>query len=173
MIALNTRNMGPPAHDAAFTIVEAVISTIIVAFMLVAALSTVGASRCVQQETSLADRGRQLAESLMAEILRQDYQDTGKPISFGPEADESTATRTDFDDVDDYNGWAASPPTAKDGTVLANASGWTRTVVVVWIEPRDPAAVKSSETYAKRITVTAKYNNVSQATLVAVRTNYR
>jgi len=35
----------------AFTIIEAVISTIIVAVMFVAALSTVGASRRIQQQT--------------------------------------------------------------------------------------------------------------------------
>jgi type II secretory pathway pseudopilin PulG len=172
MRALNAGHFGRPVRGAAFSIVEAVISTIIVAFMLVAALSTVGASRRVQQKTSLADRGRLLAESLLTEILRQDYQDSDNPIVFGPEASESTATRAAFDDVDDYDGWSASPPAGKDGAVLANASGWTRTVAVVWIDPRHPAMVKSFETQAKRITVTAGYNNVPQATLVAIRTDH-
>jgi len=172
MRTLNAGDIGRPTRGSAFTIVEAVISTIIVAFMLVAALSTVGASRFVQQKTSRADRGRQLAESLLAEVLRQSYQDPAQPVAFGLEGDESTATRAAFDDVDDYEGWSASPPIGKDGTALANASGWTRTVAVVWIDPHHPAVVKASETHAKRITVTAQYNNVPHATLAAVRTDY-
>ncbi len=157
----------------AFTIVEAVISTIIVAIMFVAALNTVGASRRIQQQTVVAVEGRQLAESLLAEVLRQSYEDpNGSPV-FGLEAGEAAATRADFDDVDDYHGWSAAPPVAKDGTPLANVSGWTRTVAVVWIHPHDPAVVKASETRAKRITVTASYNNATLATLVAVRTHHQ
>ena len=173
MRALNARNFGPPARDAAFTIVEAVISTIIVAVMFVAALSTVGASRRVQQQTTVAVAGRQLAESLLSEILRYSYADpNGSPV-FGLETGESAATRADFDDVDDYDGWSSSPPVAKDGTALANASGWTRTVAVVWIDPHHPAIAKSSETQSKRITVTASYNNATQTKLVAVRTDHQ
>jgi len=173
MNVLTAHAIKRPARSRAFTIVEAVISTIIVAVMLVAALSTVGASRLVQQETSLAVRGRQLAESLMAEILRQDYQDPNEPVSFGPEADESAVTRADFDDVDDYHGWSSSPPVAKDGTPLTNSTGWQRSVTVAWVVPKEPWQVAGAESYAKRITVTANYNNVPQATLVALRTDHQ
>jgi len=169
VIGVSTRKVVRATYGAGFTIVEAVISTIIVAVMLVAALSTVGASRVVQQETSLAERGRLLAEALLAEILRQQYQEPGKSVAFGPEGDESTATRADFDDVDDYNGWSVSPPVAKDGTALANAAGWQRSVTVAWVVPKEPAQAAGVETYVKRITVTAKLNNVTHATLVALR----
>jgi len=155
----------------AFTIVEAVISTIIVAVMLVAALTTVGASRVTQHKTSLVSRGQLLAETLMSEILRQSYKDPeGTPV-FGCEANESGAARAAFDDVDDYHGWSQGPPTAKDGTALSNATGWKWTVTVEWVDPANPTQVRTVETNAKRITVAVTYNNVPQASLVALRTS--
>lgn len=159
------------ASDGAFTIVEAVISTIIVAVMLVAALSTVGASRLTEHKASLAHQGRLLAESLMAEVLRCDYEDPNGAAVFGREAGESATTRTDFDDVDDYDGWSSSPPRTKTGTQLSSTTDWTRTVTVVWIDPMDPSVVKAAETGAKRVTITASYNDVPQATLVALKTD--
>jgi len=157
----------------AFTVVEAVLSTVIVAVMLVAALTTVGASKATQHRASLVGKGRLLTESLMAEILRQSYKDAKDAGALGCESSELDTTRAAFDDVDDYHGWSSSPPTAKDGTALLNAAGWSRTVTVEWVVPTNPQQVKSGETGAKRVTVTAAYNKVPQATLVAIRTAYR
>jgi type II secretory pathway pseudopilin PulG len=153
----------------AFTLVEAVISSMIVAVMLVAGLSTVGASRVAQHKAALTIRGRLLAGQLLSEILEQSYKDPDGTATLGREAGESAATRIDFDDVDDYHGWTCNPPTARDGTALANAVGWTRSVTVQWIDSLDPTQVRSTETNAKRITVTAAYNNVPQMSLVAIR----
>jgi type II secretory pathway pseudopilin PulG len=156
-----------------FSIVEAVIATVIVAIMLVAALSTVGASRFVQHQTYQADRGRMLAQQLLAEIVQRRYQDPNEPLAFGREATESAATRTDFDDVDDYDGWSASPPEGHDGTPLTNAAGWTRTVTVQWIDPLNPGQVEAAESNAKRIEVVASYDGIPQVTLYAIRTARR
>jgi type II secretory pathway pseudopilin PulG len=153
----------------AFTIVEATIATLVVAVMFVVALNTVGASRLTQYRASQVSRGRLLAESLCAEILRQDYQDPdGTPI-FGREADESAVTRAAWDDVDDYEGLSESPPVARDGTVLADTAGWKRTVQVEWVDAADPRQTETTETNVKRITVTALYGNVPQAVLVVLR----
>jgi len=154
---------------AAFTIVEAVISTVIVAVMFVAALNTVGASRLTQHRASLVSRGRLLAESLMSEILRQDYQEPDAVPVFGRESGELATTRAAYDDVDDYHGWSASPPVARDGAPLANTTGWKRTVQVEWVDPADPKQVETTESSVKRITVTVSYNGVPQATFVALK----
>ena len=156
---------------AAFTIVEAVISTIVVGVMFVAALNTVGASRLTQQKASVVSRGQLLAEALMSEILRQSYQDPdGTPV-FGTESNESATPRTSWDDVDDYAGLSESPPAAKDGTVLTNATGWQRTVRVEWVDAANPAQVQTVETGVKRIVVAVAYNGVPQASLSALKTN--
>jgi type II secretory pathway pseudopilin PulG len=157
---------------AGFTLVEAVISTVIVSVMFVAALTTVGASRLTQHKGGLVGRGRLLAESLMSEILLQSYQELGETYVFGRESGESAAERATYDDVDDYHGWSESPPVAKDGTSLPNGANWRRTVAVEWVDPADPQQVSGTETGAKRILVTALHQGVPQALLVAIRTAY-
>jgi len=159
-------------QQVGFTLIEAAISTVIVAVMLVAALNTVGTSRVAQHKAALLGRGRMFAESLMAEILPQSYQEPGSTYVFGREAGESDTSRTVYDDVDDYHGWTESPPVAKDGTALPNSADWSRTVTVEWVDPQQPKQVRVTETGAKRITVVAAFRNVPQATVVAVRTAY-
>jgi prepilin-type N-terminal cleavage/methylation domain-containing protein len=157
---------------AGFTLVEAVIATAVVSVLFVAALNTVGAARVTQHKALLVSQGRLFAESLLAEILPQSYQEPdGAPV-FGREAGESATVRTAYDDVDDYHGWTESPLTAKDGTALPNAAHWSRTVTVEWVQPADPQQVSGAETGAKRITVVAAFRGVPQATLVALRTNH-
>jgi type II secretory pathway pseudopilin PulG len=153
-----------------FTIAEATMSTVIVAVMLVAALNTVGVSRTTQHRTALVGRGQLLAEALLAEILQQSYQEPTDTVAFGLETGETATIRSAYDDVDDYSGWSASPPTAKDGTPLTNSTGWKQTVVVERIDPQNPTVTSTTETGAKRITVTTLYKNVPQATLVAIKT---
>ena len=148
---------------------EAVISTVIVAVMFVAALNTVGASRVTQYKASLVGQGRMFAESLMSEILQQGYREAGTTYVFGREAGESDTSRAAYDDVDDYQGWTESPPVAKDGTALPNSANWRRTVTVAWVDPVNPQQVSGTETYAKRITVVVTFRNVPQATVVAIK----
>ncbi len=165
----NTRGNAQSGRNA-FTIVEAVISTVIVAVMFVAALSTVSASRVTQHRAALVNRGRLLADSLLSEVLQQSYEDPdGTPV-FGIESGEPTATRTNFDDVDDFDGWSSSPPVGRDGTPLTNSTSWKRTVQVKWVDPSDAGQVSAAETGVKRVTVTAEYAGVPQASLVALRT---
>jgi len=161
----------PGTRLTAFTIVEAMISTIIVGVMFVAAMNTVGASRLTQHKASLVCRSQLLAESLMSEILRQSYKDPdGTPV-FGREANESATPRTSWDDVDDYEGLSESPLVTKGGTALTNATGWQRTAKVEWVDAANPALVKTVESGVKRIVVTVAYNGVPQASLATLKTD--
>lgn len=161
-----------PAQRSGFTLVEVVVSMLIVSVMLVAALSTVGGSRLSQFKTSQTCRGQALAESLMAEILQQAYADPQYgPGSLGLGSDEiGDGSRSLWDDVDDYDGWSASPPEQKDGTQIAGLAGWQRSVDVAWIDPLDPSQVEGSESNAKRVIVTVTFQDMPVATLVAIRT---
>ena len=172
MSPLKQPKIGTDIRRIGFTLVEAVLSLVVIAAMLVAALTTVGAARLSQQKTSDASRAQRLAEDLMAEILIRPYADPDQSPTFGPEASESTTTRNDFDDADDYNGWSASPPQTKDGSAIPNLTGWSRSVTVEWVEPMDVSQVKAFETNTKRITVTAKHGSIPRAVLVAVRGNH-
>jgi hypothetical protein len=106
----------------------------------------------------------------MAEILRQEYEEPDGTVSFGPESGETGTTRASFDDVDDYHNWSSSPPTSQDGTAISALDGWQRSVTIEWINPMNVSQVQSSETSAKRITVTATHDNIPVATLVAIKT---
>ena len=157
----------------ALSLAEAVISIAIIGVMLVAALNTVGASQTTQKKMSDRSRGVLLAQDLMSEILQQHYEDPGLSAgSFGlAGAKIGDGSRTLWDDVDDYDGWSASPPQEKDGTEITGFDGWRRSVAVEWVDQLDVAAERGSDTGVKRITVSVTLDDAPLATLVALRTN--
>lgn len=155
------------------TLIEVVISTVIVAVMLTSALQAVGAARLGLRKLNDRSVGMLLAQDLMAEILQEAYADPayGSDSGIGPGSDEvATGNRSLYDDVDDYHGWQASPPQYKNGTPIAWATGCQRTVTVVWVDPDNPSVAVGSPSGAKRITVTVRKDGLDVATLVAIRT---
>ena len=136
------------------TLVEVVMSMLVVGIMLVAVLYTVGSVYKNYTVTQEQQHAFLLAEALMDEILQTRYEDQDGTAIFGRELNESTTSRTDFDDVDDYHGWTASPPQQHDGTVLNDSDGWTRQVAVAWANVSNPNITETNETTLKRITVT-------------------
>ncbi|MBI4580993.1 MAG: prepilin-type N-terminal cleavage/methylation domain-containing protein [Planctomycetes bacterium] len=144
------------ARARAFTLVEAVISTVIVSVAMVAALTSVSRSSLFRRIANERQIGFQLGQQLMAEILSKDYLDPAYPGggSMGPGGDETaTGNRSLYDDVDDYNGWLECPPRLADGTVIANRTQWYRKVNVAWVRPTSPDVPVGYETWLKRITV--------------------
>ena len=118
----------PSSRRRGLTLVEAVVSVAIVGVMLTAALYALGGVAKARR-VQIDDReGRNLAQQLLSEILQAAYTDPEFPesLGFGLEPDESWHTRADFDDVDDYAFWKASPPQAKDGAALPGYEGWRR-----------------------------------------------
>ncbi len=152
-----------------FTIAECVISTVIVAVMLVAVLQTVGASKQGQLALVREIQGQALAQSLMTEILPREYEDPNGSATLGRDAGESAALRMDFDDVDDYAGWTSTPPVSEDGNLMSELTDWQRDVTVEWIDPEDPTVVMGAESGAKRITVTVLYNGRPIHSLTTLR----
>jgi MSHA pilin protein MshD len=157
--------------SSGFTLVETVVSMLIVGIMLAAAMATVSASARSQKSFSDRATASALAEDLMAEIVATSYEDptAGAVIVFGKESGETT--RADFDDVDDYNGWSESAVQNKDGTAVAGFTAWSRSVSVTLMTTTDPAvAASGSDLGVKRITVQVSKNGTKLATLTAVRT---
>jgi type II secretory pathway pseudopilin PulG len=170
---------------AAYAMVEVVISTLIVAIMLVAALNAVGAARVSMRRMDDHARGMLLAEDLLTEVLARGYFDPGDTPDFGPEEDEATDTRADFDDLDDYAGWSAQPPQYTDGSAWADAGTWRRTVVVDILDPTSLDPLEKAEeveagtqadydigdeTGVRRVTVSVYRDDALVSKLVAVRT---
>lgn len=165
-----------------FTLIEAVFSILLVSLMLVAAMRATSASAVAQVHSADNGRGNLLAQSLMSEILVQPYSDPNvNSTKIGPDPGDTTnpATRSKFNDVDDYDGWFESPPQNRDGTVIGSTNpdgsitsfypGWSRKVSVVWVTSSNLTTPVASETGVKRITVTVSHNNAVIATCVAIR----
>ena len=154
-----------------FTLVEAVISMLIVGLMLVAALGTLGASARARHVQTSSSSGFTLARGLLTEVLQAAYEDPEDPGGgISQDSGESGGDRGDFDDVDDYDGWTGSPPEHEDGSLLADASGWQRQVTVTYANPVTLAAAgTTSDTGLKLITVTATGPTGEVTTLQALR----
>ena len=153
-----------------FTLVDSVVAVVIVSLMVVAGLRAAAASQVAQYKSAERAIGRMLADGLLAEIMQLSYEDPSLPPVFGRESNETATSRGNYDDVDDYNGWSQSPPQDKDGVAMPGLDGWSRSVVVEWVNASDPTSVAAAETGTKRITVAVKHNNVTVVTRVAVRT---
>jgi MSHA pilin protein MshD len=162
---------GARVSGQGFTLIEAVMSMLIVGLMLVAAMNTVGASRVSQARNAEQSRGPMLAEDLMAEILSQNYQEPNDPVQFGREGGESGGSRDAWDDVDDYDGWSASPPQNKDGTDIPDLDGWGREVKVTWAKAMSPDQQAGSSTGIKRIDVIVTHQGRVVAKLSTLRSD--
>jgi type II secretory pathway pseudopilin PulG len=160
-----------PKFRCALTLIEVVASTMIVSLMAVAALNALGAA--TKSANSIGNRAvaAGLADELMSEIMMQAYSDPDGSAVFGHETGESTTLRSAFDDVDDYNGWTASPPQFRDGTVIPDRTGWRQTVAVAYVVPTNPTQTTNTDQGAKRIRVTIDYQGVVLANQYSVRTN--
>lgn len=159
-------------EPSGISLLEVVISILLVGLLLVAALNTVGSATTGQFSNGEQVRAYLFAQDLLAEILELAYEDPdGSPV-FGTESGEtSDGTRAAFDDVDDYNAWSASPLVAKDGTPLANASDWQREVSVQFVDPDDLSSLVGSDRGVKRVTVTVSREGTNLASVVAAITD--
>jgi hypothetical protein len=107
----------------------------------------------------------------MSEIMMQAYRDPDGSAVFGRETGEPAGPRSAFDDVDDYNGWNASPPQYRDGTTIPDRTNWRHRVVVVRVIPATPAVTTNTDQGAKRIRVVIEYQNEVLAEQMTVRTD--
>ncbi|MCH8314581.1 MAG: prepilin-type N-terminal cleavage/methylation domain-containing protein [Planctomycetes bacterium] len=153
-----------------FTLIEAVISVVLVGVLLVAAINTLGATAVSKRNIEHQALGYPLAADLMTEILNQAYEEPVDTVNFGRESSESGGDRTDWDDIDDYEGWSATPPEGKDGAPLDGYDQWTRSVEIAFVQTASLNNEVGVNTGVKRITVTASFNGVPAAELVAIRT---
>jgi len=151
------------------SLIEVSISTLLVGLVLVASMRSLGHVVRSRGTTSVNSRGLALAGQLITEILNTDYEDAGGSPEFGRESGEFGGDREDFDDVDDYDGWSASPPEDQDGNALPNSANWQREVTVQFVDPNNPATVSGSEQGLKRITVTVRLDGTIVAESTALR----
>src|SRR5262245_25665686 len=158
-----------PKSSRGLTLIEVIASTLIVGLMAVATLN--GLASATKSANSIGNRAvaAGLADELMSEIVMQSYSDPDGAAVFGRETGESASPRSQFDDVDDYNGWNASPPQYRDGTVIPDRTNWRQRVTVTRATPANPTVSSATEQGAKQIRVTIEFQNVTIADQITIR----
>ena len=169
-----------PHNRTAMTLAEVVISTLLVGFILVSSLVSVGgATRSWQATSDLAD-GSQLARQLLLEVSPLAYQDPNQTPAFGIETGETSVpnSRAAFDDIDDYMNFTENPVRDRTGTILANYSGWLRYADVQKVDPTIISAGRygvisdaSADKGIRLITVTVSSPKGKTTVLNAYRTS--
>jgi prepilin-type N-terminal cleavage/methylation domain-containing protein len=162
-------NGSPRNHG--FSLIEATIAVALVGLMLVAALNSVGASAKARQIHADHAKARLLASDLMAEILATVYEDPeyGQGTFGTEDEDIGDGSRAFWDDVDDYDGWSATPPQLKNGTEFPDLTDWTRSVTVDWVNQSNLSMESVVDTRLKRVEVVVTRGDAVLATLKAVR----
>lgn len=157
------------------TLVESLVSVTITTIAGVALFSAIGASLGASYSVLNQNIGTGLADQMLEELaaVRFPTSDDTRP--------SYAATRKDFDDLDDYDNWSASPPVNKSGYPLGKEpltilerylitrpsllepdnsflSRLTREVNVERIKPDNSSGwlVTTDDTDFRRITVTIK-----------------
>ena len=152
-------------------LVESVMAVMLTGIVLVSAMRVLGTVRAGELNEQRRAAALALAEGLMEEIVDKPYQESSSGDTIGPEADEITGTRSAFDDVDDFDGWNATPPQDRAGTVLTGFDDYGRSVAIAWVDPDDLTTTSSTSTGIKRIIVEVTYKSRAVVTVVAYRTD--
>lgn len=153
---MSVRSQPASVHRRGFSMMEVTLSVVLVGGVLVAALSTVASAKSARALMTQREIGGALCESMLGEVLAQSYEDPAEAKgSFGRSAGEvGDGSRALFDDVDDYDGWSASPPQEKDGSPISWAGSYTRDVSVQTVRAADLADTAPDGVSLKRVTVT-------------------
>ena len=160
------------AHHG-ITMAETVVSTLIIGFVLVGTLQITGPM--VRSTSVHANRlvASNLANELMEEIITKKFTDPDSDVGdfIGLDSGERSTVRADYDDIDDYNGWSASPPKLSSSQANIFLSGWTRSVEVVHVLVDDPSVESVSKTGLKKIKVTVSKDGTVLASLVSLQSS--
>lgn len=185
-----TRRSGRPSHARGFTLIEAVMASLVVAIVFTGAMHAVGASGADQARAARRSAATFLADSLANEMLARPYKaaaagSTGITVNLGiisitlggglsgttDGLGGSGSSRAAFASIDDYNGLVDSPPHDVDGTAIGGFTGWSREVRVQTVSAADGSTASGTDAGAKLVTVMVKWGAGVVETRRVVMTN--
>jgi len=144
----------------AFTLVETVVSMLLVAFVIVSTLSIVGPiarSSTVQADKLVAaNLANEMAEEIGSKLFIDPAAESQDAL--GIDKDDSVFIRSMYDDIDDFHGWSSSPPKNSFGGPYTSMKEWTRSVTVMHVMLADPSAESKTNTGLKKVTVEVSKN---------------
>lgn len=146
------------------SMIEAVMFIVVVSVALVVVLKAFDIANQGSADPILRRQSLAIAQSLLDEI---GYKDFANPSPGGYAGPYNAATRSQFDDVMDYNGLPLSGISDLSGTTVVGLSGYRASVAVV---AAAFGSVPSTAGYRITVTVTDPANNT--LTLDGYRANY-
>jgi len=151
------------AFSSAFTLIELLITIVLVGIVLLALIMSFHESlKSLERQKDLLSANL-LSEDLMNEIRSKQY--VPSPPSGG------SNNRVNFNDVDDYAGWSATPPKTIEGGILSNYVGFTRRVFVANVSNDFISPAPTNTAVFKRITVVVS-NALMSVSNVSVVSRY-
>lgn len=135
------------------TLVEAMLSAMIVSIVLVSTLSLVGGVARTGRSFSERALASDVADGLIAEILGKSYSSSASPLNFGLESGETSSSKVPYDDVDDYNGWTQSYAFTGRASSTDNL---VASVSVMYVSPSAVNTNAGSDQGLKRVCVTVQ-----------------
>ncbi len=149
-----------PALQRGVTLVELLVSIVIVGIAAGAVLGVLASNTAASADPMIRHQASAIAEAYLEEILLRPYAD--------PDGADGEVSRTAYDDLDDYDGLVESPPRDQFGNAIAGLAAYTVSVSVSNSSalPSVPAAD------AVRIDVTVSRGADVSLTLSGYRTRY-
>jgi len=162
------------------TLVELVISIVIISIAMVAMMSAFSLSMSHSADPLWRNKALKLGQLYLDEILSKNYDELtpvgGIPIVSTPLCttlnSDGSETRETYDDVDDYNGLDDLPPEILTDSIDASYALYRVTVEVTCDGDTVGAAGGTSDNNAKKITVTVTPPDQSSMTFAAYKGNY-
>lgn len=139
-----------------FTLVEAMLSMLILGVVISGGIGAI--TMAAEHRRAVRDQLRavSLGEDLMREIVAKTYKDpqlTGEsdPVIGVDAGEPASEPRSDWDDVDDYDGLVEDMLRTEDSSI--KEWGWHREVKVHWVEPFGGGAEIKTATGLKSVEV--------------------
>ena len=155
-----------------FSLVEVLVASMLTAMLALGAMTTIGAVARTRFQVAQRLKSHNMAQQLMEEVLKANYSDpAGANTNNGLDPYESSAKRSNFDDVDDFNGWNATPPVDANGIALPDCTDWRREVIVTWTQPGNLIETRS-DTGLKKICVRITAPDGMQTEIFSLRCSY-
>jgi MSHA pilin protein MshD len=161
------RPAGHFRRGGAFTLVEALLAVVVLAMAITAITMPFTAAAQHDQEDGRRTLAVALAQELMEEILARPFYDPQTPEDMTPGAEIGESGRDEFDNVDDYHGYAeaAGAIVTAGGDRLSDplASTLSREVLAeyVWVSGQQ----QDAEATFIRVTVTVFHGDDPLVTL--------
>ena len=162
------------------SLVELVISIVILSIAMVAVMSSFSVSMKHSADPLWRNKTLKLAQVYLDEILSKNYDHAtpvgGVPFVAAPSClasylgPDSTETRAVFNDVDDYDGLADSPPVSLTGSLDSSYNDYSVAITVA-CDTGDLVAA-SGTNHAKKIVVIVTPPNESPVSFSAYKGNF-